>query len=280
MNNHNSLSPIFLSISVVLFRNDRERLLRFRRSLLDSIQYLRDSRSVARISLTVVDNAAYEDGNLFSSLFTKMDGINTVRCIQPEKNLGYGQAHNLCIHQGSDFHLILNPDVYLDKAALVNGLDYLQEHPTTGLVAPFAANDNNTPLFLCKRYPTVLDFLLRGFAPAFLRQIFSQRLSRYEMRREYLSDTAYDGVDIASGCCMLVRTELLKKLDGFSPDYFLYFEDFDLSMRLRQHATITFVPNMRIVHDGGHASRKGLWHIQQFARSGRLFFSQHGWRWL
>ena len=272
-------TPVFLSISVVLFRNSSAELLRFRACLSESIRQLREQRPVARITLAVVDNAASEDGDKFSALFTRVDGIDAVRFICSEKNIGYGQAHNRCIHQGGDFHLILNPDVYLDTQALIVALDYLQQHPETGMTTPHAVNANQQPLFLCKRYPTVLDFLLRGFAPPVIRKHFSTRLARYEMRSEYLSDTPCDTVEIASGCCMMLRTQLLQSLHGFSSDYFLYFEDFDLSVRLRERAKITFLPEMRIIHDGGHAARKGLWHIWQFAKSGRQFFSQHGWRW-
>ncbi len=272
-------SPIFLSISVVLYRNNTAQLLRFRNTLVNSIKQLRSVRSVARVSLAVVDNAAHEDGDLFSPLFTCAEGIDSVRFICPDKNLGYGSAHNLCMHQGSDYHLLLNPDVYLDVHALTAGLDYLLTHPQVGMATPYGTSKEGQPLFLCKRYPTVLSFILRGFAPTPLRHLFKKRLAHYEMRDEYLSQQACDNAEIASGCCMLVRTELLHALHGFSPDYFLYFEDFDLSMRLRAKALIAFVPAMRIVHDGGHASRKGWWHIQQFARSGYRFFSQHGWRW-
>lgn len=269
---------IYLSIATVLYRSDDAQLQRFRDCLVASVQRLRHERPVARVSLAVVDNAAAEDGDRFSRLFTRLPGIDALRFIQPDHNLGYGKAHNLCLHQGSDFHLILNPDVYLSADALLAGIDYLQAHPATGMVTPYGENDRGEPLFLSKRYPTVLDFLLRGFVPACLRHLFAERLAHYEMHREYLSDSPSDAVEIASGCCMLLRTALLHKLHGFSEAYFLYFEDFDLSVRLRQHALITLVPAMKIIHDGGHAARKGWWHIRQFSRAGFRFFSTHGWR--
>jgi hypothetical protein len=273
--------PVYLSIATVLYRCEEGPLLRFRDCLVESVQQLRRERPVARVYLAVVDNAASEDGDRFSRLFTRLPGIDAVRFIQPDENLGYGKAHNLCMHQGGDFHLILNPDVYLDRDALVAGIDFLTAHPTTGMVTPYGVNDHGDPLFLSKRYPTVLDFLLRGFAPRCIRQrLFANRLARYEMHREYLSGNPSDQVEIASGCCMLLRTDLLHRLHGFCEDYFLYFEDFDLSVRLRQHALISLVPQMKIVHDGGHAARKGWWHIRQFSRSGHRFFSTHGWDWL
>jgi GT2 family glycosyltransferase len=280
MLSNNKLSPIYLSITAVLFRSDSVNVQRFRDCLIESIHQLRHTLPVARITLAIVDNAAGEDGDCFSHLFTKLHGVDALRFVQAETNLGYGRAHNMCMNQGGDFHLILNPDVYLAPDALIAGISYMQAHPEAGMVTPYGVNDHNEPLFLSKRYPTVLDFLLRGFAPVWLHRLFAKRLAHYEMHSEYLSALPSNQVEIASGCCMLLRTELLQKLNGFCEDYFLYFEDFDLSVRLRQHALIVFVPQMKIIHDGGHAARKGWWHIQQFAKSGSAFFSTHGWRWL
>jgi GT2 family glycosyltransferase len=273
-------APVYLSMTMVLYRNDAAQLQRFRQSLIESVTYLRSQRPVGKVSLAVIDNAASEDGDRFSSQFTALKGFDAVRFVQADSNLGYGRGHNRCLNQGCDFHLILNPDVYLAADALVAGLDYLAAHADVGMVAPYAENDRGEPLFLCKRYPAVLDLLLRGFAPRFIRRWFDTRLTRYEMRAEYLADTACESIEIASGCCMLVRSELLQKLGGFSAAYFLYFEDFDLSVRLRQTAKIAYVPTMKIVHDGGHAARKGWKHVRLFVRAGVIFFQQNGWRWL
>lgn len=277
--NQQKPAGLFLSIATVLYGNDAAQVQRFCDSLSLSVQRLRSCIPVIRVELAVVDNAAAERGDCHARQFHQLPGIDEIHRILPDRNLGYGRAHNLCINPHSDVHLILNPDVYLDEDALVAGVGFLNRQPETGMVTPFGVDDHNQPLFLSKRYPTVLDFLLRGFAPAYIRRLFSHRLAHYEMQSEYLSQYPSDNVEIASGCCMLVRTALLRQLHGFCEEYFLYFEDFDLSVRLREHALITFVPQMKIVHDGGHAARKGWWHIRQFATAGYRFFSTHGWQW-
>ena len=85
---------------------------------------------------------------------------------------------------------------------------------------------------------------------------------------------------LASGCFMLVRTRALLAAGGFDDAYFLYFEDFDLSLRLGGQGRLIFNPAMRIVHHGGYAARKGMQHVKYFLRSGVMFFNQHGWRWI
>jgi GT2 family glycosyltransferase len=118
---------------------------------------------------------------------------------------------------------------------------------------------------------------LRGFAPRSLPRRFRAALDRYEMR-DVVGDRFLDDVPLASGCFMLARTPLLAELGGFDPRFFMYFEDYDLSVRLSRRSRIAYVPEVRIVHAGGEASRKGLRHVRWFVSSAWRFFSRHGWR--
>lgn len=194
-------------------------------------------------------------------------------------NVGYGAGHNLALWCGSgDFHLILNPDVLLEEDALSEALAFLAAHPEAGLVAPASWDPHGQRQYLCKEYPSVLDLALRGFAPAWLRRRFRARLDRYELR-DRLDEAVLWDPPIASGCFMLCRRSVLERIGGFRPEYFLYFEDFDLSLRLASSARLACVPAVRIVHLGGHASRKGIRHIGLFLLSAIRFFSRYGWRW-
>jgi hypothetical protein len=86
------------------------------------------------------------------------------------------------------------------------------------------------------------------------------------------------GIPIASGCFKLARRSVLQAIGGFSPAYFLYFEYFDLSLRLRRMADIAYVPQVRILHRGGYAVRKGWTHRRLCLRSAVTFFRRHGWK--
>jgi len=124
----------------------------------------------------------------------------------------------------------------------------------------------------------VLDLALRGFAPTWLRRPFQARLDRYELR-DQTGDLPFWDPPIVSGCFMLGRQATLAQVGGFRPEYFLYFEDFDLSLRLAAVTRLAYAPQVRIVHWGGHAARKGVRHIGLFLRAAVLFFHRHGWRW-
>lgn len=229
-----------------------------------------------------------------------------VELLSGHGNVGYGAGHNMAlrwlVESGKSnptccasplleddrdwkgersmdaYHLILNPDVLLEEDALSEGLAFLAAHPEAGLVTPAVLGNDGHRQYLCKSYPTVLDLALRGFAPAGLRRIFQTRLDRYELR-DQIGDTVFWDPPIVSGCFILASRTDLDRVEGFRPDYFLYFEDFDLSLRLAAVTRLVYVPTVRIVHFGGHAARKGMRHIGLFLRAAVLFSNRHGWRW-
>jgi GT2 family glycosyltransferase len=193
-------------------------------------------------------------------------------------NIGYGRANNLVLDRlASDFHLVMNPDVELEPGALRAALRALAEHPGAGLAAPDVRGEDGARQYLCKRYPSLWVLFLRGFAPAALRRRFAHALDHYEMR-DVVGHGTMANVPLASGCFMLLRTELFRRLRGFDPRFFLYFEDYDLSLRVGREAQVTYVPGAHIVHHGGEAARKGPRHIAWFLRSAWRFFATHGWK--
>jgi GT2 family glycosyltransferase len=148
------------------------------------------------------------------------------------------------------------------------------------LVAPRVEGADGVYQYLCKRPPGLLTLGLRGFAPAWLRAPFAGLLARYEMR-DVLGPQVTEpvaGIPLASGCFMLMRTAAVRAVGGFGDAYFLYFEDFDLSLRLGTQGQLVYLPAMRIIHLGGQAGRKGSHHRKLFLRSALTFFRRNGWR--
>jgi len=143
-------------------------------------------------------------------------------------------------------------------------------------------DDKGKSAHLCKRYPTVFALLLRGLGiPSLigipsLNRIFSSYLGRYEMSDLDLNDS-YPNIIIVSGCFMLFKMAILREVGGFSNRYFLYFEDFEISIKTSQVSKIVFSP--KITHFGGKTARKGFKQIFFFIRSAITFFNNNGWRW-
>lgn len=281
-----------LSASIVVFESDPDLLRRTLESLAASIAAARSAGLIADAQVTIVDNGAVpgtidNDAYVPAPPVADSTGI-TWRQITGQGNVGFGRGHNLAMHGADgevtdfDFYLVLNPDALLAADALTLGLSWLRDTPACGMAAPNGAGPDGAPLFLCKRYPDMLTLLLRAAAPERFRQRFARRLARYELRDVVgeRGERPAQGVPLASGCCMLLRRAALRHAGGFDPAYFVYFEDYDLSLRLARDAAwrIDYLPRMRLVHFGGNAARKSWLHVRLFAAGAIRFFNRHGWK--
>ncbi|MFL9939488.1 glycosyltransferase family protein [Paraburkholderia graminis] len=269
---------VVFSASVVVFNPDHTQLRQTLASFGVACEHLRASVPNASIALFLIDNGGLGD---VSDTVVRLAAQGVAcRVLTGHGNVGYGRGHNLAIEQmQSDLHLILNPDIDLDADALVAGCSFLDSHPDAGLLTPWIGDDAGAQQYLCRRYPTLVDLLARGFLPAAVRNsLFATRLARYEMRDLIDGASVVWDPPIVSGCFMLFRTAVLKRLGGFDPRYFLYFEDYDLSLRSHDIARVVYVPASRVIHHGGGASRKGSAHIRMFAASACKFFNRFGWR--
>ncbi len=266
-----------LSVSIVLYKPNIALFISTLESLIVAADRLSELANFT-VLLIVFDNSAKGSTDDIESLI-KNKWIKPFHFSKVEKNIGFAKAHNQAVKQSQcEYHLILNPDVILDSLALVHALNYLDEHPQAILVTPYSSTEDGKRQYLCKSYPTIFDLFLRGFAPLWCQKIFSQRLANYELRGQ-TEALELVSVSIVSGCFMLLRKQSFNAVKGFSEDFFLYFEDFDLSIRLSQRGDLVYLPEVKIIHYGGQAAKKGMRHIFLFVRSMRLFFNKHGWQW-
>lgn len=257
-----------LTVSIVTFRSDADEFRRTLLSLRTALQeFARDD-----VAIFVIENSPQNEvGEIVAQELASW----TVEVLHGHGNVGFGRAHNLILDRTGEYHLILNPDIEMRPDALQKALRFLEEHPACGLLTPMAYWPDGCRQYLCKRYPALFDLLLRGFAPARLAAMFDQRLARYEMRAETQDEVRWEP-PIVSGCFMFFRGDVLRALGGFDEAYFLYFEDFDLSLRAGKKTQIAYVPAVRVVHAGGKAGKKGWWHIRHFGKSAVRFYATHG----
>ncbi|MBK7333911.1 MAG: glycosyltransferase family 2 protein [Betaproteobacteria bacterium] len=283
---YETVVPSSLQVSIVTFRPDWQLLERCLRKLALAIGAARESGVLRTVHVALVDNSAdraiaAKVVDLGRTRFA--DSGVQVSYVHGHQNIGYGAAHNLALHgSGADYHLVLNPDVELAADALLNAVRWMNAHPDVGAIAPQVKRRDGTRDYLVKRKPAVLDLALRGFLPRVGRLLFRSRLDRYEMRDVIDADPERDIVDVAamSGACMLLRRKAVDQTGGFDPRFFLYFEDYDWTVRLNKVTRTAYVPSFEVVHHGGGASRKGMRHVGHFMKGGWRYYRKHGWKWL
>jgi GT2 family glycosyltransferase len=275
-----------LSVSIVVFRSDLGLLARCLDALDAALDALRTSRRGADdtgpfAEVHVVDNGpgdySAELAPFLAARSPPRSGVPAAP-ITGHGNLGYGRGNNLVIARtAASYHLVLNPDAELAPDALVNGVSFMERHADVGLVAATSVSPDGETLNLCKGYPSLAVLAMRALPRALAVGPFGRRLAAYDLRAAPGGVTDVTGA-MVSGSFMLFRTAPLRAIGGFDPAYFLYFEDFDLAYRIGRVARVVWLSDVRVLHHGGHASRKGWTHRRHFARGALRFFSTHGWR--
>lgn len=273
---HPSTTPP-LSASVVLFHSDSGALRETLTAFADACADLK-----APVALWVVDqslNRSYstETESLCRALLSD-HGMVSFEFIRADSNRGYGGGHNRVLNMPlGRYHLILNPDVVMGRKALVNAMVACEGNPDIALLAPRGWRADGSEDFLAKRFPSASILFLRAYGGTFVKNWFRQRLAHYEYRDLPASPDLHP-VLLTSGCCMLVRTDALRAVGGFDERFFMYFEDYDLSLRLARQGRVMRLSTMEVTHKGGEAAAKGVRHIFWFTASAFRFFSIWGWR--
>lgn len=252
-----------ITASLVVYQNNRDELF----SAITSI-----IRSNA-VYLYVIDNSPTDE--LKSFIISLSDKIIYVF---GHGNVGYGCAHNIAIgyavKAGSNYHAIINPDVYFGPDTVAALGRYMDTHTQVGLVMPKVVYPNGELQYLCKLLPTPMDLIGRRFviSKSYLRKrnyTFELRGSRYDKEMP---------VPFLSGCFMFCRTDVLRKVGGFSDKYFMYCEDIDLCRRILRAGYVTmYYPGTTIVHAHKKASFKNKKMFKIHIKSAITYFNTWGW---
>jgi GT2 family glycosyltransferase len=273
---------VHVSISIVTFRSDVRLFRTLSESLVCALQQARLVFPVEADLIVVINDTREEDVAAIEGVVECWRAVASPhvrwRVVKGHGNIGYGAGQNRALKTvSSDYHLILNPDVFLEQNALLEGLRYLNEHAEAAMLVPQGFDPHNEYARLSKRHPSLFVLLLRALAVRGSDGVLGRRAAQYTYGGELPCD-APKSVTLASGCFMLCRTDVLKKVDGFDERYFLYFEDYDLSLRMKNYGAIVELPKARITHYGGHTARRDFRRVVHFIRSGVRFFNRYGWR--
>lgn len=201
------------------------------------------------------------------------------RCLSPGRNLGFGAAHNLALGSLVDtparYHLVLNPDIHLEKGVLAELAAIMDSSPETGILMPRVVYPNGSTQYLCKLLPAPIDLILRRFTGGLWHRFFQDRMDRYDMKFFDYSRPAY--VPVLSGCFMFTRRSVLEAVGRFDERFFLYMEDVDLCRRMGGISRLLFWPGITVTHGHGQGSYKDSRLLRLHIRAAIAYFNKWGW---
>lgn len=200
----------------------------------------------------------------------------------PAGNKGFGHGHNLALRLAppSKYFVVVNPDIAFSGETIEKLESYMDAHEEVSLAVPRMTYPDGRLQYLCKRYPTVLALFGRRFLPGFVARMrcVKSYLDRFEMR-----DCSYDDVlepMYLSGAFMFFRRSAFEQVGGFDERFFLYLEDADITIRIKQHGRAVYFPGATVQHAWGRGSHKSLYLTWVTIQSAFRFFNKHGWRFI
>ena len=198
--------------------------------------------SAPDFTLYIVDNASPDGCGKQLADTDWADPRVQVLCL-PE-NVGFGRGHNAVLGKlHSSVHFILNPDIVLTGDILQPMAEWLLAQPGAAMATPLA------PKF--------------GGA-------FKKADDHYTMQDEDL--TAPRRIEFCTGSFMAVRTDVLQKIGGFDPAYFMYVEDADLTQKVLREGTVWLAPQFHAVHAWHRAPMRDAGKFKmQLVSMGRYF---------
>lgn len=199
----------------------------------------------------------------------------TVRVVENGANLGFARGNNAGIHvaQG-EYILILNPDTIIRDRALEKFVRYAERHPEAGAFGCRVLNPDGSFQNPARPIPSLSGYLVAALGLSWLGRFSNAFVSNLYPGWDGRSERS---IGFQSGCCVLFRSDLLKRLGGFDERFFYHFEETDLCFRVwKAGSSILYYPGAEITHLGGQSvGRFPIRFALETYRSGYRFFYKH-----
>lgn len=193
----------------------------------------------------VVDNASGED---YKTVIEE-EFPNLCRYVDMKENVGFGRANNAGVEIASGRNIFyLNPDTILLNNAVKILSDYLDNHKEVGAVGGNLYDADMQPTLSFRRMmPGVWWEIneLAGFIP--------ERL-RYGKNVKFNNTGKPLRVGYITGADLMIPARIVAETGGFSPEFFMYYEETDLCRRITGTGlSVVSVPAARICHLEGRS---------------------------
>ena len=253
---------------IVVNWNAREDL----RACLDSLY--RDPQPQCDFSVWVVDNCS-SDG----SAEMVAGSFPQAHLIRNMVNSGFAHANNQAIAEAAEqsyrYFFLLNSDAAIQSPEMLDSIvAFGDANKQVGIFGTKVLNPDGTIQFSCRRFPTLAAGVFRNTV-----------VGRFFPKNKYAASYLMADVDHSkprqvgwvSGCSMVIRASLVKRIGMLDERFFMYCEDVDLCRRATDAGDeVWYSPDAVVVHKIGASSDKNAEKmIWEFHRSWELYVRKH-----
>lgn len=203
------------------------------------------------VEIIVVDNNSVDE----TASMVK-EKFPSVSLICNHTNVGFSRANNQAISKSKgDFILLLNPDTIVEEDAIEKAIFFMANDNKVGAIGVHMVD--GTGRFLDESKRGIPDFLTSLFKFVGLYKIFPRSgfLNKYYLGN--LNKNDRNQVEVLVGAFMLIRRSVLNKVGLLDEQFFMYWEDTDLSMRITKNGYKNYyLGDIKIIHYKGESNKR------------------------
>ncbi|MCX6294353.1 MAG: glycosyltransferase family 2 protein [Sphingobacteriales bacterium] len=193
-------------------------------------------------NVIIIDNNSMDDSLQLLPTHAKL------KVVKNSQNLGFAKACNQGFKTSqSKYILLLNPDAVLLDNTISASFDYMETHNDVDVLGCQLLNESNQITPTCARFPKAINFVYHSlglskiwpklFHPPTLMTDWDHKESRF--------------VDQVMGAYMFMRNIVFEKSGYFDERFFVYFEELDFSLSLRNAGGKSFYHSgIQAIHTG------------------------------
>ena len=195
-------------------------------------------------TIYVADNGSTDD-----SLALLDSNFPNVSVLSWAENLGYAGGYNFALSQiKADYFVLMNSDIAPRKGWLAPLVNYFKANPLVAAAQPFLLDYNKPDYF---EYAGAGGGFWDKYGYPFCRGRIFDTLEKNE------GQFATTLVNWATGACLMVRSDIFKKVGGLDDYLFAHMEEIDLCWRMQRAGyNIAAVAESEVLHVGGGTLNK------------------------
>lgn len=223
----------------------------------NTLECLNSLKKLALPKNVVVESIVIDNASKDGSVKKIKEEFPNVTMIENQVNLGFTGGSNegarFVLKSGADFVMLLNNDTIVHPDLVKNLLEPLN-HDSVGAVVPKIYFERGYE-FHKNRYKASEKGKVIWYAGGKMDwdNLIGENIGvdevdqgQFDIRME---------IELATGCCFMIRADLLSKLGLFDDKYFLYYEDADFSERLKRAGyKIIYEPKAIVWHKNAESS--------------------------